>query len=66
MKHTIHVDANDGDTTVKVTVVVSAADDCHAPDELAKVKQDLARAIADGIRGLTYTSFGPENTQVRL
>lgn len=42
------------------------SEDGLCPDEVAEVRTRLARKIADAIRELPYSDFGPENTEICL
>jgi len=66
MTKTIHLEADDGSLSVEVTAKLTPREGAYQPSELKSAKLSLARALADGLRGMSYTDFGPENIRVRL
>lgn len=70
MKQRIHIVADDGDTKIVMTAFVICRKQRKgyagplSADEQRGIKRTLQRRLADVVRGITHTSFGPENTKV--
>ena len=64
MKRIVKVVANDGSSRIEVTARITS-NNSFTRTETNRIAQELARGIADGLRPLSYTNFGPDNTDVR-
>ena len=64
MKRIVKVVANDGDSRIEVTARILPSKTL-VRSEVNHLAQQLARGIADGLRPLSYTNFGPDNTDVQ-
>jgi len=59
------ISASDGDVQAKVRIELR----CNSSltrDELWSVSKQLTERVADSIRGVRFTDFGPTNTLIRL
>lgn len=66
MKRSVKVSANDGDVLVEIkTRIITTRQAALSRDEVDRIATKVGRVIADGVRVLPYTDFGPENTIVR-
>ena len=66
MKRTIRVVAYNGDTRIETVSKITVRPGCLVRSEVEHLAARTAAAIADGVRNLPYTNFGPENTVVKL
>jgi len=64
LKRTSRVIANDGDAKIEITTRIVVPSGRLARVEIDRLSRAAARFAADGVRGLPYTNFGPENTKV--
>ena len=65
MKRTVRVIAYDGDIRIETTAKITVRPGCLVRSEVQSLADKAAAAVADGIRGLPYTRFGPTNTVVK-
>jgi hypothetical protein len=65
MKRNVTIVANDGDTHIEITARIMPRSPLTR-DEVNRVAVEIGRSIADGLRDVSYTSFGPENTQIQM
>jgi hypothetical protein len=70
MKQNIRIVADDGDTKTTIRAVIAhrnkraGHDEGLSADEQRGIKRTMQRRLADSVRGITYTNYGPENTKV--
>lgn len=66
LKKSARIISNDGKGNVLEIAVQFSSTNHLEPDELANVVVKASRVIADAVRSLPYTDFGPENTKIAL
>lgn len=65
MKKNARITADDGEVRVDVTVRILSRNGLLR-GEVQKIAVGTARKVADGLRDVVFTGFGPENTKIRL
>lgn len=66
MKRTIRVTAYDGATRIETVSKITVPKGQLIRSEVERLARQTAAIVADGVRGLPYTSFGPDNTRIKL
>lgn len=65
MKRNAKITSRDSEgQTIEINVLVKSND--LDASEIDRVATQASREIADAIRKLVYTDFGPENTQIKM